>query len=73
MQAQAQGGEVSLDSKAGIGQKDPIAREQGKIIDKPEVLLGVQGLFDEVIEPIEVDIGEKLAGEIADRETSGAF
>ena len=49
-----------------------VIAEEGEVIDVANVVGGIEGFADEVIELIEIQIGEELAGEVADRKSFGA-
>ena len=72
MDFQPQTGQVLFDGDSGCGQEGWVIGEQGEIIDIAEILLGWELFGDEVIEAVEVDIGEKLAGEVADGQSLAA-
>ena len=61
-------GEVGFDAFAGVDEEGSIVAEEGEVIDVTQVAVGVELFGDVVIEGVEVDVGEELAGEIADRD-----
>ena len=47
--------------------------EQGEVVHVAQIALGAQHLLAEVVQSIQVQIGEELAGEVADRQPAAAF
>ena len=70
---QPQSAEKSADLFTGFRQLPLVVREQQKIIDIAHIALEPQSLFDEVIERIEIHVGEELTGLVADGDASASF
>ena len=68
MQRQASAGEIWRQPIAPAFQDLRVIVEQGEVVDVPNVAPHPQHLRAEMIEAIEVDVGEELAGQIADRQ-----
>ncbi len=64
VELEAQGGQVGFNGQAGIGKEGAISRKQGKVIDVAQVG-DAQSFGDKVIEAVEVNVGKKLTGEVA--------
>ena len=60
--------EMGFDAFAGVDQEVSIVAEEGEVIDVTQVAVGFELFGDVVIESVQVDVGEKLAGEVADRD-----
>ena len=60
-------GEVGFELGADVCEEGGIVTEEGEVVGVAEVFLGVEVAFAVVIEAVEVDVGEELAGEVADR------
>ena len=56
-----------------VGQVLLVVGEHQKVIDVADVALDPQPVLDEVIERVEVDVGEELAGLVADGDASPPF
>ena len=63
--------EISLDPQSPIDQDRGIVVEQREVVDVADIGR-LQHLGHEVIEAVEVEIGEELAGQIADRQPAAA-
>lgn len=50
-----------------------IVTEEREIIDIPDIFLCTDPFLDEMIEAVEIDVGEELAGQISDRQSAAAF
>ena len=72
MERQASAGEIRGQPVAPALQNRPLVVEQGEVVDVADVAARLQDFFAEVIEAVEVDVGEKLAGQVADRQPAGA-
>ncbi len=71
MKLESSTGKVKLDPQPPFGQDDGIVVEQRKVIDVAHI--GRAQYFGrEMIETIQIEIGKKLAGQIADGETAAA-
>ncbi len=68
VQGQSQRSQVFFQSGPSGHQLRPIVAKQRKVIDVPQVGRNFYLLFDKMVEAVEVDVSEKLAGEIADRQ-----
>ncbi len=66
MQPQPQASQKVPDLFAHFGQVLLVVGEHQEIIDVADVALDPQAVLDEVIERVEVDVGEELAGLVAD-------
>ena len=73
MQLQSQVCEIGFNLLPGINKECSVVGEQGEVIDVAEVLLGLQLLFNKMVKAVEIEIGEELAGEVADGQPSGLF
>jgi len=65
--SQSQAIEVVVGDPANFGEFLRRFAEDDEIIDVANVRLATKDFFDEVVEGIEVDIGEELAGLVAQR------
>ena len=72
MQLQPPADEIVLDPPPPFGQHRGIVVEQREIVDVAHIG-GAQDLGDEMIEAVEVEVGEELARQIADRQTAAAL
>jgi hypothetical protein len=68
VQRQATSGEIGGDPIRPGGQDLRLVVEQREVVDVPQVARSSQHLLAEMIEAIEVDVGEELAGQVADRQ-----
>lgn len=66
MQPQAQAGEVRGHGLFDVPESVFVVAENDEIVTVADIGTAAQCLFDEVIEAVEIDIGEELAGEVAD-------
>ncbi len=58
---------------AAVLEEGAIITKKGVIVHIPNIFRDVQGFFDVVIEPVEIDIGKKLTGEVTDGDSFGAL
>ncbi len=68
---QSPAGEISLDPQSPIHQVRGVVGEQREVVNVADVRRP-QNLGHEMIEAVEIEIGEELAGQIADRQTAAA-
>jgi len=47
-----------------------VIAEEGEVVHVAEKLGDFESFFDEVVKAVEVDVGEELAGEVADGKTT---
>ncbi len=73
MEPQQQGGEIGDQQRTGTSQRLRVVGEQGQIIHVPPRSPDAGQGTEAVIEGIEVEIGQELAGEVADRQTAGTL
>jgi hypothetical protein len=67
MQPQAAALQIACDSTPPLSQQRRIVMKQGEVVHIPHIRRA-QHLCDEVIEAVEIEIGEELAGEIPNRQ-----
>ena len=69
MQFQAQAFEKFHNLPFDKPQKPPVMVTNNKIIHVPQIMAALQFFFNEMVQPVEVDVGKKLAGQVADRDS----
>ena len=72
MQRETQPVQKPPDRLAEFDQTLAIIAEENKVIAISNVAANAEFLFHEMVEGIEIDVREELAGQIADRQASGA-
>lgn len=63
-------GEVGFELWADVGEEASVVGEEGEVVGVAEVFLGVELAFAVVVEAVEVDICEELAGEVTDGQSA---
>ena len=71
MGTQAQGLQVLIEAGTGPLQGFRMVGEQGQVVDITQVDVHARQGTQRVVEVIEVQVGQKLAGEVADRQATG--
>ncbi len=66
MNHQSQASEMIFNGESSIREEVGVVAEQGEVVHVAEVLGSFQFLFDEVVETIEIQVSEELAGQITD-------
>ena len=59
-------GEEMLDSRLPCGERFGLIGQQDEVVDVAQVALDLEGVFDELVEFVEVNVGKELAGQTAD-------
>lgn len=58
--------EKSIDAPTPLLQHVGVVVKEREVVDVAEITLRAQHFLDEVVEGVEVDVGEELAGQVAD-------
>lgn len=73
MDGQAQGCKIRFNPVAGFCQLAFVIAKQGEVVHVSEVVIATKLFFHKMIEGVEVDVGQKLAGQIADGKSFGSL
>ena len=71
MKSQAQGVQLSAQHRQGVAQRLGVISEQGQIIHIAQVGTHPRQASQVMVDGVEVEIGQELAGEVADRQAPG--